>query len=45
MTSTGLEWPLAGVKFKNLYCATLNRASAARVTLTTTKPVLVYIGS
>ena len=45
MTSAGLEWPLADVKFKNLYCATLNRASAARVTLTTTKPVLVYIGS
>ena len=45
MTSTGLEWHLNGVKFKNLYCATLNRASAARVTLTATKPVLVYIGS
>ena len=45
MTSKGLEWPLDGVKFKNLYCATLNRASAARVTLAATKPVLVYIGS
>ena len=45
MTSKGLEWPLDGVKFKNLYCATLHRASAARVSLAATKPVLVYIGS
>ena len=45
MTSTGLEWSLDGVKFKNLYCATLNRASAARVTLATNRPVLVFIAS
>ncbi len=43
MTSTGLEWPLDGVRFENLYCATLNRASASCVTLTTTEPVYVYI--
>ena len=43
MTSKGLEWPLAPVKFRNLYCATLNRATASRVTLTTTKPVSVFI--
>jgi len=43
MTSKGLEWPLDDVKFKNLYCATLNRASAATVTLTSTKPVYVYV--
>lgn len=43
MTSTGLEWPLDGVRFENLYCATLNRASASRVALTTTEPVYVYI--
>ena len=43
MTSRGLEWPLEGVKFRNLYCATLNRATATRVTLTATKPVSVFI--
>lgn len=43
MTSKGLEWPLAPVRFRNLYCATLNRAIASRVTLTTTKPVSVFI--
>jgi len=42
MTSKGLEWPLDGVKFKNLYCATLNRASAATVTLTSTRPAYVF---
>lgn len=43
MTSKGLEWPLAPVRFRNLYCATLNRATSARVTLTTTKPVSVFV--
>ena len=43
MTSKGLEWPLNDVKFSNLYCATLNRATASRVTLTTTRPVSVFI--
>ena len=45
MTSKGLEWPLNEVRFRNLYCATLNRATASRVTLTSTKPVSVYIES
>ena len=45
VASTGLEWPLDGVKFENLYCSTLNRASAARVTIDATRPVLVYIAS
>ena len=45
MTSKGLEWPLDKVAFRNLYCATLNRASASRVSLTSTRPVLVYIES
>ncbi len=44
MTSKGLEWPLDGVRFKNLYCATLNRATGSRVTLTATRPVSVFIG-
>ena len=43
MTSKGLKWPLAPVKFRNLYCATLNRATGSRVTLTTTKPVSIFI--
>ena len=43
MTSKGLEWPLDEVKFRNLYCATLNRATGLRVTLTATRPVSVYI--
>lgn len=43
MTSKGLEWPLDGVRFKNLYCATLNRTTATRVALTATRPVSVFI--
>ena len=45
MTSRGLEWPLDAVKFRNLYCATLNRATARRVTLTATRPVYVYFAA
>jgi len=43
MTSKGLEWPLDGVRFKNLHCATLNRATGARVTLTSTRRALVFV--
>lgn len=43
MTSRGLEWPLDEVRFRNLYCATLNRATGARVVLTATRPVSVFI--
>lgn len=43
MTSRGLEWPLDGVEFRNLYCATLNRASAARIELTATRRVYVFL--
>ena len=45
MTSKGLEWPLDGVRFKNLYCATLNRATGSRVMLTATRPVSVFIAT
>ena len=45
MTSTGLAWPLDGVKFRNLFCATLNRATASRVTISSDKPAYVYIES
>ena len=42
-TSTGLEWPLDGVRFENLYCATLNRTSGPEFSISTTHPVFVYI--
>ena len=45
MTSMGLEWPLDSVRFKNLYCATLNRATGSRVMLTATRPVSVFIAT
>ena len=44
MTSRGLAWPLDGVRFSNLFCATLNRAMASRVTLTADRAVSVFIG-
>ena len=43
MKSRGLEWPLDGVKFRNLYCATLNRAKSSRVTVESDRRVYVYI--
>ena len=42
MTSKGLEWPLDDVEFKNLYCATLNRAVGARVVIESDRPACVY---
>ena len=42
MSSKGLEWPIAGVEFRNLYCATLNRATGNRVTIESDRPALVY---
>ncbi len=45
MASSGLKWPLAGVRFENLYCATLNRADSPRVVLTTSRPAFVYVAS
>ena len=42
MTSKGLKWPLDGVKFENLYCATLNRTVGGEVTLSSTKRVYIY---
>ncbi|MCQ2389763.1 MAG: thiamine diphosphokinase [Kiritimatiellae bacterium] len=44
MTSKGLEWPLDGVRFANLHCATLNRATGARVTIESDRPALVFVG-
>jgi thiamine pyrophosphokinase len=44
MTSKGLEWPLDDVSFKNLYCATLNRATCGKVVLSSDRPVCLYFG-
>ncbi len=43
MTSRGLAWKLDDVKFVNPYCATLNRASAETITITSTHPAFVYV--
>jgi len=43
MTSRGLKWKLDGVRFTTVYCATLNRTSARTFTVTSTKPVYVFI--
>ena len=43
MTSRGLEWPLDGFRFDNLYCATLNRAKGRRIVLSSDRPVYVYL--
>lgn len=45
MTSKGLVWPLDGVKFSTLFCATLNRTSTRRFSLTASRPVSVFIES
>lgn len=43
MTSEGLAWPLAGVVFSTPYRATLNRASASRVTVVSDRPAYLYV--
>ena len=43
MTSRGLEWPLDGHVFANLYSAALNRASAEIVELVSSHRVYVYV--
>ena len=43
MTSKGLVWPLDGVCLKRLYTATLNRAAGKTVTVTSDRPVTVYV--
>ncbi len=45
MTSKGLEWPLDGLTFKNLFCATLNRASSSVVRLSSSHPVSVFLSA
>ncbi len=43
MKSRGLEWALDEVRFDNLYCATLNRASAEVVQVWSTGAAFAYI--
>ena len=43
MASRGLRWKLAGVRFENAWCATLNRASSENVTVTSDRPAFVYV--
>ena len=43
MTSRGLVWPLDGVRFENLYCATLNRCAGRTFSVTSDRPVMVYV--
>lgn len=43
MTSKGLVWPLDAVRFENLYCATLNRASRSTVEICSDRPAFVWV--
>ena len=43
MSSRGLKWKLAGVEFRNAYCATLNRASSECVAIASDRPAFVYV--
>lgn len=43
MTSRGLRWPLGGVTFSNIYCATLNRTTGRRLTVTSDRPAYVFV--
>lgn len=45
MTSQGLAWKLDDIRFDNLYVATLNRTSATAFSVTSTRPVFVYIAN
>lgn len=42
ISSTGLEWPLDGLAFPNLYCAALNRALADSFSILPTRAVAVF---
>lgn len=43
MTSKGLEWPLDGVRFRNLHVATLNRTSGNVFSVVSDRPVFVFV--
>ena len=42
MTSKGLVWPLDGVEFKNLYCATLNRVDSPIAKIVSDRPAFIF---
>ena len=42
MTSKGLAWPLEGVEFKNLYCATLNRVDSPIAEIVSDHPAFIF---
>ena len=41
--STGLEWPLGGVSLDTLWRGTLNRALADEITISSDRPLLVFL--
>ena len=43
MTSRGLKWKLAGVRFDSVWRATLNRAASENVSVTSDRPAFVYV--
>ena len=43
LTSTGLRWPLDGVRFASPYCATLNRTAAETFTVSGVGKAFVYL--
>ena len=43
MASRGLRWKLSGVQFDSVWRATLNRASAENVTVSSDSPAFVYV--
>lgn len=43
MRSRGLVWPLDEVRFENLYCATLNRASSSVIEICSSRSFFIYI--
>lgn len=44
MSSSGLEWPLDGVRFRNIHCAVLNRATSDEAVFSANRRVSVFIG-
>ena len=42
-TSVGLEWPLNGVPLDSLWRGTLNRATGAEFTISSNRPLIVYL--
>ncbi len=42
LSSSGLVWPLDGIRFANLHCATLNRTDGTSFSLDPSRPVLLY---